>query len=98
MRHPLIIFFTLFFCFTAIAASEESSIVPTEPEITIRPGGDREVHEYRANGILYAIKVVPKNGIPYFLVDSDGSGNYLRQDLGMDENKLLIPQWVLFRF
>ncbi len=44
--------------------------------------------EYRQNGFLYAIKVTPKNGKPYFLVRADGSdGNFIRSD----QPDMLIP-------
>ncbi|MBO0084280.1 DUF2782 domain-containing protein, partial [Listeria monocytogenes] len=42
---------------------------------------------------LYAIKVVPKHGKPYFLVRADGSdGNFIRSD----QPDKLIPQWEIF--
>jgi hypothetical protein len=45
------------------------------------------------NGFLYAIKVVPKHGKPYFLVRADGSdGNFIRSD----QPDKLIPQWEIF--
>ena len=43
------------------------------------------------------IKVIPKKGIPYFLVDSDGDGNFDVRRNELDE-ELLIPQWILFRW
>ena len=39
--------------------------VPGDPEVTIRQEGDRTVEEYRVNGFLYAIKVIPNSGAPY---------------------------------
>ncbi|WP_339513304.1 DUF2782 domain-containing protein [Pseudomonas sp. RL_15y_Pfl2_60] len=67
--------------------------VTAEPDVTIRQEGDRKVQEYRVNGFLYAIKVIPKNGKPYFLVRSDGSdGNFIRSD----DPDMLIPAWEIF--
>ncbi|ARU86541.1 DUF2782 domain-containing protein [Pseudomonas sp. M30-35] len=67
--------------------------VSAEPDVTIRQEGDRTVQEYRVNGFLYAIKVIPKNGKPYFLVRSDGSdGNFIRSD----DPDMLIPAWEIF--
>lgn len=45
------------------------------PEITIKAteDGDR-VEEYRENGRLLFVRVVPKRGIPYTLIDADGDG------------------------
>lgn len=75
----------------AMAVDEEA---PTpEPDVTIRQEGDKTVQEYRVNGFLYAIKVTPKHGKPYFLVRQDGSdGNFIRSD----QPDKLIPQWQIF--
>ena len=62
-------------------------------DVTIRQEGDKTIQEYRVNGFLYAIKVVPKHGKPYFLVRADGSdGNFIRSD----QPDKLIPQWEIF--
>lgn len=64
-----------------------------DPDVTIRQEGDRTVEEYRVNGFLYAIKVTPKGGKPYFLVRADGSdGNFVRSD----DPDMLIPAWEIF--
>ncbi|MNF57634.1 hypothetical protein D3C85_563340 [compost metagenome] len=70
------------------AADEPSA----EPDITIRQEGDKTIQEYRVNGFLYAIKVTPKNGKPYFLVRADGDSNYVRSD----NPDMLIPAWEIF--
>ncbi|GAB4420292.1 MAG: hypothetical protein OHK0054_11180 [Sideroxydans sp.] len=57
--------------------------------------GDR-VEEYRANGKLYMIKITPKHGKPYYLVDERGDGKFARQE-SLDSG-LRVPRWVLFRF
>jgi hypothetical protein len=67
--------------------------VDADPDVTIRQQGDRTVEEYRVNGFLYAIKITPKNGKPYFLVRADGNdGNFVRAD----QPDLLIPSWKIF--
>ncbi|MGH8355800.1 MAG: DUF2782 domain-containing protein [Pseudomonas sp.] len=69
--------------------------VSSEPDVTIRQEGDKTIQEYRVNGFLYAIKVVPKKGKPYFLVRADGSeGNFIRSD----EPDMLIPAWEIFKW
>jgi len=68
-----------------------------EPEVTIIDRGEELVEEYRINGHLYMIKVTPKKGIPYYLVDSDGDGSFDIRQNELDEH-LLIPQWTLFRW
>ncbi|MCY1431729.1 hypothetical protein D9M71_477050 [compost metagenome] len=72
----------------AFAADEPSG----EPDVTIRQEGDKTIQEYRVNGFLYAIKVTPKNGKPYFLVRADGDSNYVRSD----NPDMLIPAWEIF--
>ena len=70
------------------AADEPSA----EPDVTIRQEGDKTIQEYRVNGFLYAIKVTPKHGKPYFLVRADGESNYVRSD----NPDMLIPAWEIF--
>lgn len=65
-----------------------------EPEVTIRQEQGRTVEEYRINGQLYAIKIIPKNGEPYYLVDSDGSGQFSQDK----RHELKIPSWVIFEW
>lgn len=67
--------------------------VDGEPDVTIVQKGDKTVEEYRLNGFLYAVKVTPKKGKPYFLVRADGSdGNFIRAD----KPELRIPSWEIF--
>jgi hypothetical protein len=75
----------------AVMAADDA---PTaEPEVTIRTEGDKVIQEYRQNGFLYAIKVTPKGGKPYFLVRADGTeANYIRSD----QPDMLIPAWEIF--
>lgn len=74
----------------AIAAEDAPA---ADPDVTIRQDGDKTIQEYRQNGFLYAIKITPKNGKPYFLVRADGSeGNFIRSD----QPDMLIPSWEIF--
>ncbi|MCY1289207.1 hypothetical protein D3C76_712510 [compost metagenome] len=76
---------------TTVMAQDEAP--SPEPDVTIRQEGDKTIQEYRVNGFLYAIKVTPKIGKPYFLVRADGSeGNFIRSD----QPDMLIPQWEIF--
>lgn len=77
--------------FVATAQDEAAS---AEPDVTIRQEGDKTIQEYRVNGFLYAIKVTPKVGKPYFLVRADGDSNFIRSD----NPDMLIPQWEIFRW
>jgi len=46
-----------------------------EPTVTIREEEDRRIEEYRRNGQVYMVRIVPKVGLPYYYVDTDGDGN-----------------------
>lgn len=66
----------------------------SEAQIVIRPGDDEQVfYEYRVNGELREIKVVPRVGPEYYLVPAEGGG-WIRES----ETELLVPSWVLFRW
>ena len=67
-----------------------------EPQVTITTRGDDRVEEYRVNGKLYAIKVTPPHGVPYFLMDVTGDGSMIRRD-SLDSG-LRVPQWVIRSF
>ena len=66
-----------------------------EPDVTIRQEGDRTIEEYRVNGFLYAIKIIPQVGAPYFLVAVDDDGNYMRAD---QPEGMRIPSWKIFEW
>lgn len=70
---------------------------PEEPEITIKRRGAKTIQEYRINGALYMVKIVPDLGPPYYLIDTDGDGNMDVRQSNLERN-LRIPQWVLLRW
>jgi hypothetical protein len=69
-----------------------------EPEIKIIQKKEVMIEEYRLNGKLYQIKVIPKIGFPYYLVDIDGDGSFESHFEGPVGSDMLIPSWVLFRW
>ncbi|MCR4347858.1 MAG: DUF2782 domain-containing protein [Sulfuricaulis sp.] len=77
------------------AAPELPDVGQPEPEVTITTKGTEIHEEYRLNGRLYMIKVVPKKGKPYYLIDKEGSGQFRRSDF---ETRIAIPTWVIKRF
>jgi len=79
----------LFFVSITLAEEPESS-----GEVTIQGAKTNIVEELRVNGQLYAIRVSPKRGVPYYLVDSDGDGNLETRKNDTDP-ALLIPAWVV---
>lgn len=44
------------------------------PDVTIREAGEYVVEEYRRNGKVWMVRYVPKEGVPYTFIDSDGDG------------------------
>ena len=78
-------------------ANDSASSVPQEPEVTIIQRGQERVEEYRMNNRVYMIKVTPAKGYPYYLVDTNGDGNFDTRRAGLDP-KVTVPQWVLFHW
>lgn len=74
---------------TTIIAEERE-----EEDIEIVEGEDRTIYEYRQNGVLTMIKVVPKRGRPYYMVPADGAPHYE----SLDHKRRLYPQWVIVEF
>lgn len=66
-------------------------------KVTIKGDDNEVISEFRINGQLYMIRITPKKGIPYYLVDADGDGDLETRwnELAPD---LLIPSWVLLRW
>jgi len=68
-----------------------------EPDVTIIRGETKTVYEYRLNGQLYMIKVVPKSGPPYYLVDADGDGQLESRRNDLDTG-FMVPHWMILRW
>jgi Protein of unknown function (DUF2782) len=66
-----------------------------EPEVTITTHGTEKHEEYRINGRLYMIKVIPAHGKPYYLIDREGNGQFSRSDFAP---RISIPMWVIKRW
>ena len=64
------------------------------PDVVIIAEGDKMIYEFRQNGQLRMIRVVPNFGKPYYLVPRDptqGDGDLQRVDA-------LVASWVLWEF
>ena len=75
-----------------LALAEEDTL--RGPDVVIIAGKDKVVYEFRQNGQLRMVRVVPTWGKPYYLVPRDqtkGFGDLQRADA-------LIPQWVIAEF
>lgn len=75
-------------------AKTDESAIP-EPEVVITTKGQDRYEEYRIGGRLYMIKVTPKIGKPYYLVDNTGRGEFVRSEFAP---KVSPPMWVIKRF
>ena len=67
-----------------------------EPEVTIIQRKGETQYEYRVNGRVYMVKIVPAKGPPYYFLDQDGDGVIDPRRFGPEE--INIPMWVLFRW
>jgi hypothetical protein len=65
-----------------------------EPDVTIIESDEQKIEQYSVNGHIYMVKITPKGGVPYYLVDTDGDGDleYHRSDLDNPN----VQQWRLF--
>ena len=68
-----------------------------EPVVTTRTEGDQEIQEYRVKGKLYMMRVKPKNGPAYILMDHKGDGTFMKQDNPLDSG-VRVPQWGVKEF
>ncbi|WP_410499833.1 DUF2782 domain-containing protein [Chitinibacter sp. S2-10] len=71
------------------------AVIEQAPEVRIIEKSDATIAEYRLRGKLYQVKVTPKVGKPYFLIDPTGKGDFMRRELGED---IAVPTWVLLEF
>lgn len=69
---------------------------PDEPQVTITKNDEWTVEEFRMGGWLYMVKITPKVGPPYYLVDDRGDGRFSRQD-SLDSG-VRPPRWIIHRF
>ena len=77
---------------TAAAATTDESL--SGPDVTIIAEEERTIYEFRQNGELRMVRIVPAFGKPYYLVPRDptqGFGDLERADM-------LLPSWVIVEF
>ena len=67
-----------------------------EQEVTIVEREDEIAYEYRVNGQLYMVKVVPDFGAPYYFLDTNGDGQLDAQS--SDPRAVQVPMWILYRW
>lgn len=67
-----------------------------EPQVNIIKQTEQTIEEYRVGGRLYMIKITPKHGAPYYLVDDRGDGKFARQE-SLDSG-FRVPRWIIKSF
>jgi hypothetical protein len=70
------------------AADEPRVRIPVQEGDTIEP--------VRRGGVVVAVKVTPRGGRPYFLIDTSGNGNWMRRD-SLDTG-LAVPMFPIHEF
>lgn len=80
--------------FARVEPYDERSDIQPEPKVTIVKDGDKEMQIHQVNGRVYGIKVIPKTGKPYYLVDPNGNGKFVRNDT----DRILVPEWTLLEW
>lgn len=78
----------------AAAVDTDAGALP-EPEVTITTKGADRHEQYRIAGRLYMIKVIPKKGRPYYLIDKEGRGEFVKDEF---QPAVSPPMWVIKRF
>ncbi len=67
-----------------------------DPRVRIAPQAGDRVEEMREGGRIVMLKVTPPNGVPYYLMDLNGSGNFSRRD-SLDPG-IRVPMWTITTF
>ncbi len=66
-------------------------------EVTIHKSEERTVEEYRVNGKLTHVKITPKHGYPYYLIDTDGNGSLDQRSSGL-RGVSTVNTWKIFQW
>lgn len=82
----------------ALAASSAFSAEFDGETITIRNEGGTTYYEFRVNGEISEIKVVPKKGPSYYLIPAANQNAEEGEFVRKDNPKIRVPKWVIFRW
>jgi hypothetical protein len=66
------------------------------PRVNIPVQREDKVEEVREGGRVVMMKVTPPNGVPYYLMDNTGNGNWIRRD-ALDDG-VRVPMWTIRTF
>ena len=79
----------------ALSALSEADLQATDETITlVENDSDQRIFEFRQNGVLMMIKVIPQSGRPYYLVPATGQAHFT----DLTDQKHLYPQWTLIEW
>ena len=67
-----------------------------EPRVRIAPQERDRVEEVRDGGRVVMLRVTPPGGTPYYLIDTAGTGNWMRRD-SLDDG-VRVPMWTIKSF
>ena len=67
-----------------------------DPRVVIKPQEGDKVEEVRDGGRVVMLKVTPPSGIPYYLLDVLGNGNWTRRESLDTGNR--VPMWTIKTF
>ena len=79
----------------ATMASDDPTAGLEGADVTTRMVDGDQIEEYRVQGQLQVVKVTPKRGAPYYLVDRNGDG---RLDSSKGEGPVSPVMWKLFEW
>jgi len=79
-----------------VFTAEAETAPGDEAEITIIKQTELTIEEYRSGNRIYMIKITPKIGPPYYLVDDRGDGKFARQE-SLDSG-FRAPRWIIHKF
>ena len=77
--------------------SEELADDGLEPDVTIIKRNDSIKEEYRLNGKLYMVKIIPPVGPAYYYIDQNGDGVWETRNTSRNLTPR-VPQWVILNW
>lgn len=75
--------------------ADDSRNIP-QPEVRIIRKKNTVIEEYLVNGRVRFVKITPKSGMPYYMVDTDGDGILETRENDLDNPP--INQWILLEW
>ena len=79
---------------SVFASAQGNSVQINGPDVVLIEDKDRRIYEYRQNGVVQLIKVVPIIGPPYYLRPA----KRLRHNNKLLQDDLLLPEWRIINF